>query len=68
MPTRRSLNAIFCSLLACSAYEAAAQLPVRRLELGPGLDDRLWGLQPDGGMVRWVGTVMEYEGPAWSTR
>lgn len=40
----------------------------RELELGPGLDDRLWGLQPDGGMVRWVGTVMEYEGPAWSTR
>jgi hypothetical protein len=40
----------------------------RPLELGPGLDDRLWNMQPDGGLVRWVGTVMEYEGPAWEVR
>lgn len=29
---------------------------------------QLWGRMPDGGLVRWVGTRMEYDAPMWEIR
>lgn len=33
---------------------------------GPTL--QLWGRLPDGGLVRWIGTRMEYDAPMWEIR
>lgn len=30
---------------------------------GPSI--QLWGRLPDGGLVRWIGTRMEYDAPMW---
>jgi hypothetical protein len=29
---------------------------------------QLWGRLPDGGLVRWIGTRMEYDAPMWEIR
>ena len=29
---------------------------------------QLWGRMPDGGLVRWIGTHMEYDAPMWEIR
>lgn len=33
---------------------------------GPSM--QLWGRLPDGGLVRWIGTRMEYDAPMWEIR
>ena len=29
---------------------------------------QLWGRLADGGLVRWIGTRMEYDAPMWEIR
>ena len=33
---------------------------------GPSM--QLWGRLPEGGLVRWIGTRMEYDAPMWEIR